>query len=255
MNRASPDPVLEEKGRPRGGAINRIIGTLWREPIVPLISRALTVGVETCNGAGPLRSLGQFSAYDQSTFLTADTHLAGRWCRPAPVGPVPGDLTPAGRWNRPEPPCRSRLDAERRSGHQRFNCTGDLLARTRCRRAGGSRRRTRLADGILLLGRPCCRSSAGTRTTYTHSHINSPEWDVDDAPKHKNDRQMRWLSRQGWHVAVGDEKRGQSQGESLGRPRLESLPASGDPVRSAAILVSLVPGHCRRTQFPADWCV
>ena len=49
------------------------------------LSKALTLGIETFNGAGSLRSFGQVSRYDQSTFLTADTHL-GRWDLNAGIG-------------------------------------------------------------------------------------------------------------------------------------------------------------------------
>ena len=49
------------------------------------LSRRLTLGVETYNGVGPLRSLGRFAAYDQSTFLVADAHL-GRWDVNAGIG-------------------------------------------------------------------------------------------------------------------------------------------------------------------------
>ena len=49
------------------------------------VAKALVLGLETYNGAGPLRSLGRFSGYDQSTFLTADTHLGG-WDLNAGIG-------------------------------------------------------------------------------------------------------------------------------------------------------------------------
>jgi len=49
------------------------------------LSKALTLGIETYNGVGPLRSLGQVSDYDQSTFLTVDTHLGG-WDLDAGIG-------------------------------------------------------------------------------------------------------------------------------------------------------------------------
>ena len=49
------------------------------------ISKTVSLGAETYNGMGPFRTLGQFSAYDQSSFLTADTHM-GRWDVNAGIG-------------------------------------------------------------------------------------------------------------------------------------------------------------------------
>jgi len=49
------------------------------------LSSTLTLGVETYNGLGPLRSLGRFAAYDQATFLAADAHLGG-WDINAGIG-------------------------------------------------------------------------------------------------------------------------------------------------------------------------
>ena len=49
------------------------------------VSRALTLGIETYNGFGPLRAPGQFASNDQSTFLAADLHL-GKWDVNAGIG-------------------------------------------------------------------------------------------------------------------------------------------------------------------------
>lgn len=48
------------------------------------LSKALTLGIETYNEAGPFRRF-DFSAYDDSTFLTADAHVHG-WDLNAGVG-------------------------------------------------------------------------------------------------------------------------------------------------------------------------
>lgn len=49
------------------------------------ISKALTLGIETYNGVGPLRNIGQIRGQDQSSFLAADVHL-GRWDLNAGIG-------------------------------------------------------------------------------------------------------------------------------------------------------------------------
>ena len=49
------------------------------------VSGGTTIGLESYHGMGALRTLGQFSAEDQSTFLTADTHI-GRWDINAGIG-------------------------------------------------------------------------------------------------------------------------------------------------------------------------
>lgn len=49
------------------------------------VSKRWTLGVETYNGLGTIHALGQFAAYDQSTFVTVDAHL-GRWDVNAGIG-------------------------------------------------------------------------------------------------------------------------------------------------------------------------
>ena len=49
------------------------------------LSKVLTLGVETYNELGGLRSFGQFSIYDQLTFIAADAHL-GAWDINAGIG-------------------------------------------------------------------------------------------------------------------------------------------------------------------------
>ncbi len=49
------------------------------------LSDRWTLGVETYNGLGPIRALGQFAAYDQATYLVVDAHL-GRWDVNAGIG-------------------------------------------------------------------------------------------------------------------------------------------------------------------------
>jgi hypothetical protein len=54
------------------------------------LSPHLTLGVESYNGFGPLRSLGSFATSDQSTFLVADARL-GSWDLNAGIGKGYGD--------------------------------------------------------------------------------------------------------------------------------------------------------------------
>ncbi|MDE2042862.1 MAG: hypothetical protein KGJ05_07300, partial [Alphaproteobacteria bacterium] len=42
------------------------------------LTPGFTLGIESYNAMGPVRSIGQFSTNDQATFLAADTHI-GKW--------------------------------------------------------------------------------------------------------------------------------------------------------------------------------
>jgi hypothetical protein len=58
------------------------------------VAPGLTLGVESYNGAGPLRSLGHFGSSEQTTFLAIDTHL-GRFDINAGLGAGYGANTDA----------------------------------------------------------------------------------------------------------------------------------------------------------------
>ena len=45
------------------------------------VTRALTLGVESYNGAGALRALGHFGSNEQTTFVAADTSVDTHWGR------------------------------------------------------------------------------------------------------------------------------------------------------------------------------